>query len=155
MITTVGIVLLNPNKQILIGHPTKHPYNKWSIIKGESEKNEAPIITIRREFFEETSLILKLMCEKNLVDISDKLKKTYIYKHGKKELYGFLGILSDNIDISFFKCQSFVKSKDNLPDFPEIDAFTWINYTEISILHETQQALIYDIFNDKVISKLL
>jgi hypothetical protein len=40
-----------------------------------------------------------------------------------------------------------------LDPFPEIDAFSWITYKEIDILHETQQRFIndvkkcYDIFN--------
>lgn len=147
MQTTYGIVCLNPSNQILVGHVTRQPYDCWTIIKGLPEKNEKPLDVIKREFFEETSMFLHLIC-KEIIDVSKTLDKIYNYTKSQKQLYGFVGILHDNIDIAYFKCHSMVKDYSPLPDFPELDSFVWLDYQDIDILHYTQQDLIKDIFNN-------
>lgn len=142
MITTVGMVLINPKKQILVGHITNGKYDDWSIIKGIIENNEDNINALYREFFEETSLVLKPII-KELIDFSKLINKCYLYNHHKKKLYGYYGLLYDNIPLQYFKCQSYV---NNNIKFPEIDAFTWLDFKDIHILHYTQQELITDLW---------
>lgn len=144
MNTTYGIILVNSANQILSCHPTRHDWNQWDIPKGGKDAHETPTDALYREFYEETGYGLNSICTK-VIDISQRLQKTYKYNHKEKELYGFFGVLTKDIDISLFKCHSFVRDFNELPPFPEIDAYSWLEYADIGALHESQHALVEDI----------
>jgi hypothetical protein len=56
--------------------------------------------------------------------------------------------MNKKVVISYFKCNSMVSGFGNLPDFPEIDAFSYIRLGDIDILHETQIRFILDIIKN-------
>lgn len=134
MVTTCGIFLLNKNDQILIGHPTNHSKNFWSIPKGLKEKNETPAIAAFREFEEETGI--------NLLSLpwsGFRCLGNFIYENKKKMLIAYLIKVDYNIDVNFMQCKSMVSKKVYGVSVPEIDAFMWINRNEAeNLLHQSQ-----------------
>jgi 8-oxo-dGTP pyrophosphatase MutT (NUDIX family) len=144
MKTTCGIAIISPDKKILAAHPTRHAYNQWDLIKGVIDENESPLQTIHREFLEETGLTLSSICN-NIIDFSTYFHIQYTYKHKQKKLHAFIGFLDKHIDITYFKCNSMVTGFLDLPPFPEIDAFTWIDFADIDLLHESQQRFLLDV----------
>ena len=143
--TTVGVFIIDKIKQrILCTHPTLHHPLQWDIIKGVQEPNEPPIITLYREFEEETSQRLFIDIKGKLIDIPEITGKTYKYKHRNKQLYPYVFFVDNDckVDLLKFKCNSFV---DNNPNFPEIDAFSWIEIENYQVLHETQRTVLDDI----------
>jgi 8-oxo-dGTP pyrophosphatase MutT (NUDIX family) len=156
MKTTVGLLLIDKYEHILACHPTRHGALQWDIVKGCIDPGETPEETIRREFEEETSIPFDEL-NGTFVDFTKLYNTDYVYVHKKKVLHGCVFRLEDTIEITKFKCNSMVTNykcgNKILEPFPEIDAFSWITYKEIDILHETQQRFIndvkncYDIFN--------
>jgi len=145
--TTCGIVMITPDKKILAAHPTRHYFNQWDLIKGKIDEGETYFQTIHREFYEETGFYLYDLCD-SIKDYSAEKNKEYIYKHKQKKLHGFVGIMKKHIDISLFKCSSMVTNFKNLPPFPEIDSFIYINPSDIEVFHSTQQEFICDLNKD-------
>lgn len=144
--TTCGIVLINKYNQILGSHPTRHKVNQWDIIKGVPDPGEDYIAAIYREFREETGIVLSNICS-NVVDYSTIADVEYEYAHGKKKLHGFVGLVdNDSYDISEFKCNSMVTGFNGLPEFPEIDAFAWVDIYDVEFFHMTQQRFIRELF---------
>lgn len=146
MKTTCGVFVIDNNNNILAAHPTRHGATQWDIIKGmEDVFDEDELITVHREFKEETGLNLSDLDIREIVDISET-HGTFVYPNKKKQLYAFAVFLNDSIEISTLKCDSMVENfkvkGEVIPPFPEIDAFAWINSSEIGLLHITQQAAI-------------
>ena len=133
---TCGIFLLDKNNRILIGHPTKHPANVWSIPKGRQEDNEQNHVTALREFEEETGVnLLKLnWCGK--MDLIGEFK----YPNKKKKLIAYRIRLKNQLDISKFHCDSMVPKEIYGEEVPELDEFKWVDKDEtMNVLHETQK----------------
>ena len=156
MQTTVGLFLIDKENRILATHPTRHKANQWDIVKGcKDNPNEPNIITLYREFEEETGRKLfstfyngsiEVSLNGELVDFSDYIGKVYHYNNKNKILYTFVMFLDNNIDITAFKCNSYVKRVGGtLPQFPEIDAFAWLDIEDCWMLHDTQQNALFDI----------
>jgi len=130
---TCGVALINHLNETLIAHVT-NSFDIWSIPKGLVDGNERYIDTAFREFKEETG-----------IDISHLplyFTGHYKYNNKNKSLIGFYSFLpkGEYIDVSKFKCHSFVKG-----GFPEVDSFKWLNKNDVNILHHTQQELLKDI----------
>lgn len=138
-----GIFILNKDKEVLICHPTNHPWDVWSIPKGKVEKGEDLIVAAIRETFEETNVDLKN------ATLFHQLGKQ-VYNHKKKEIHPFLFLETENpkIDLSVFK----LKCNSNVPEdrggFPEMDAYEWADIeTAKKYLHPTQVAALEEIQN--------
>ena len=151
MKTTCGIFIINSKQQILACHPTRHSPLQWDVPKGCQDKDETYLDTIKRELLEETGLVFEKLNINKFIDIS-KEHGTFVYKNKKKQLYLFLAILNDSFDVTTLKCSSnVINFKSNgryIAPFPEIDAFTWVNFQDLYIFHESQQRAIY-LINDK------
>lgn len=128
-----GLFLINAENKFLVGHPTNHSPNFWSIPKGRVEDGENNIDAAVRETFEETN-----------VDVSDwsiiHNLQPQKYKSGKKILYPFVLFEKQN-KINFDKFN--LKCNSNVPieigGFLEMDDFSYITLEEgRKCLHETQ-----------------
>jgi 8-oxo-dGTP pyrophosphatase MutT (NUDIX family) len=138
-----GIFILNKEKEVLICHPTNHPWDVWSIPKGKVERGEDLIVAAIRETFEETNIDLKN------ATLFHQLE-TQVYRHKKKELNGFLFLEEENpkIDLSVFKLQCNSNVPENRGGFPEMDAYEWTDIeTAKKYLHPTQIAALEEIQN--------
>lgn len=144
---TFGIYLLNPSNDVLIGHPTNHSENLWSIPKGEKNEDESTdtpediYVIAKRELFEETGIN---------IDQHEYVYKKYLgtqqYKNRKKYLGAFVVKLKNNIDVANIKCSSMVFLKNK--SFPEIDKFEWATFERaLKVLHEAQCPFINIIAN--------
>ncbi len=142
MKTTAGIFLINRSMKVLIGHPTNHPENFWSIPKGEFTSPNDPFKEALRELEEETNISLK-------GDIKYHKLDTRVYKSNKKILYSFLIKESENdFDLSIFnvKCNSYFEYKGN--SLPEFDKVEWFNLeTAIDLVHESQKDQLRHIYS--------
>lgn len=128
-----GLFLVNKEDKILVGHPTKHKPNFWSIPKGKLDGDETPLQAAIRETYEESNVKLFIdlhtFIELGTVDYRHKKKKITFFAHFEleHENWGDLNIM----------CNS------NVPEerggFPEMDSFFWATFEEAkTILHETQ-----------------
>jgi 8-oxo-dGTP pyrophosphatase MutT (NUDIX family) len=131
-----GIFILNKDKEVLICHPTNHPWDIWSIPKGKVEADEKFIEAAIRETFEETNIDLKN------ASVFHRLQ-TQVYRHKKKELNAFLFLEEENPNIDLFVFK--LKCNSNVPEerggFPEMDAYEWTDIeTAKKYLHPTQVA---------------
>jgi 8-oxo-dGTP pyrophosphatase MutT (NUDIX family) len=133
MIRTAGIFLVRNDHHILIGHPTKHKPEVWSIPKGQVEEHENIIAAAIRETYEETN-----------IDVSD-YKVIYElepspYPKTKKVLHGVVLFESENpfnFHLFDIKCNSNVPL--DIGGFPEMDDFKWVSLDEAEpLVHAAQ-----------------
>lgn len=133
MIKTAGIFLVRRDNHILIGHPTKHKPNVWSIPKGQVEPDEDVVDAAVRETFEETN-----------IDVSDykviyKLEPA-VYPKMKKVLHAIALFEKENpfvFDLFDIKCNSNVPL--DIGAFPEMDDFKWVTIEEAEeLVHAAQ-----------------
>lgn len=148
MNTTCGIYLFNNDGEILLGHPTNHHKNFYSIPKGKKEIDENYWDAAIRELKEETNIdLLSPEINETIIEIDDL--GMYVYKHKKKQLRAFS--VKTNYDFSNIeiKCNSFVEPKTE-KSFPEFDGFLWIDPTKIKEsnirLHKSQMTALEEIF---------
>lgn len=147
MIHAAGLFLIRKDNKFLVGHPTNHKPNFWSIPKGRLDENEKPLEAAVRETFEETN-----------ADVSNwqviYTLSPVEYKRMKKTLHPFvLFEVENSIDFNKFelKCNSFVPESHG--GFPEMDDFKWITLDEAhELLHESQIACLNPI--EELIKKL-
>lgn len=136
MTTTCGVFVINPNKEILICHPTNHPPEVWSIPKGQMEENESEVKAAIRELKEETGIDLMKVSGTSVLIGDSK------YHHGKKQLFAFAYFLNQ-MYTDKLRCSSMVDMGDPNAPFPELDDFKWVKYDEaMKKLHYTQQELL-------------
>lgn len=135
IVETAGILFLNSELKLLIGHPTGHDF--WSIPKGKLEDNETSYEAALRETWEETNV--------DLGDVTSHYElDTIRYKHGKKKLKPFIVFEDENRKINskefVLKCNSIVdKDSSWNAGLPEMDDFKWVTLEEAKdILHYTQ-----------------
>lgn len=133
--------------RFLVGHPTNHKPNFWSIPKGRLDENEQPLEAAVRETFEETNADVSSW---KIVHNLEPVK----YKRMKKTLHPFVLFETQNsIDFNEFQlqCNSFVPESQG--GFPEMDDFKWVTIDEArECLHESQVACLDEI--QKIIDKL-
>ena len=140
MTITSGLFIINEKGEVLVGHPTNHDVNFYSIPKGRIEDGESYLEAGIRETYEETNLNLKPIYDSNKL-ISHKMM-IEIYEHKKKALYPYIIYTKNNphfdFDLVELKCDSMVEVKDG-EDFPEMDEVKWMPIEEaIEKLHPTQ-----------------
>ena len=142
MKTTSGIFLISRDLKVLIGHPTNHPIDFWSIPKGEFEHPENPFSAALRELNEETNIMI-------LPPVKYHEMVPRIYKSGKKTLYSFCILEKENkIDFSRFniKCNSYFMYHGK--EFPEFDKIEWIEIEKaINLIHESQKDQLMNIYS--------
>jgi len=133
MKTTCGIFLFNKEGKFLIGHPTNHSWDLWSIPKGLKDSGESDLVAALRELHEETNIF-----EKDMGEFTYKHIGLFKYKNKNKTLSAFYINTSTNFENVDIKCDSMVTHMKGA-DFPEIDAFKWVTIEESkSILHHSQ-----------------
>lgn len=144
-VRAAGLFLINREDKILVGHPTNHDPNFWSIPKGKIDEGETPLEAAVRETYEETNVKL-------FTDLHDFIELgKFVYRHKKKDivLYAHFETESakwdERLDIM---CNS------NVPEerggFPEMDDFKWVTLDEArEILHTTQVAAL-DLLEEKI-----
>jgi 8-oxo-dGTP pyrophosphatase MutT (NUDIX family) len=109
-----GVIVFNFG-QILIGHPTGHPENRWNIPKGHIEEGEIEIECAIRELYEETNILV------HKDQLSELGRFNYI---PKKDLHLFYTTLHKRpLNI---KCNSYYSTSD-----PEFDDFKFIDIDDI------------------------
>lgn len=128
MKVTCGIYLFRSDNKMLIGHPTKHKSNIWSIPKGRMDEGENDYFDVaKRELLEETNINLdKYKIERKKEFDSVQFKENRCLKAF------FIKVNSDFSD-SDIKCTSMVYRKINgvdTPVFPEFDEFRWVTIEE-------------------------
>ena len=101
--------------------------DKWTIPKGHVEPGESTIEAAYRETLEETGWDLKHLSYGNVWN-----HFSHIYSMRNKDVIGFFcddesGMLQDEV----LKCSSFV---DDDPNYPEIDAYKWVDIKEARLL---------------------
>jgi 8-oxo-dGTP pyrophosphatase MutT (NUDIX family) len=135
-VKTGGIFLINKENKLLVGHPTKHPDNVWSIPKGKLDKGEDPLTGALRETWEETNVDLR----HEKIYFHQLLKQRF--KNGRKILYPYAILeIENDYDFSEFdlKCNSNVEWI--IGGFPEMDDYRYISISEAEdVLHHTQVA---------------
>jgi 8-oxo-dGTP pyrophosphatase MutT (NUDIX family) len=116
--TSCGVLLLNPQRELLLCHATGAAH--WDIPKGLGEPGETPRETAVRETFEETCLRVD---PHQLLDLA-----RLPYRPGK-DLHLF-ATWSERIDLSTCVCSSqFRDRRGNL--VPEVDAFEWTPFERV------------------------
>ena len=119
MSTSCGVLLLNPERELLLCHATGAAH--WDIPKGLGEPGEAPRDTAVREAFEETGLRLQ---PDRLLDLGHMA-----YRPGK-DLHLFAA-WSERLDLGGCHCSSqFTDRRGRW--VPEVDAFEWTPFERIS-----------------------
>ena len=142
-VKAAGLFLVNKDRKILVGHPTRHDPKFWSIPKGKIDGDETPLQAAIRETYEESNVKL-------FADLHDFVELgTMVYRHKKKDITFFAHFEreKDNWNNLTIMCNS------NVPEerggFPEMDAFKWVTLEEArDILHETQVAVL-DLLEEK------
>lgn len=121
MKTSCGIIILNENNEILMGHVTGNKF--YDIPKGLLEENEEPILAAIRECREETSLAFE----------TNQLKDLGLHAYNKeKNLHLFLTHISaSSIKIEDLFCDSFFEHYYTKKQTPEVDGFKWISLNEV------------------------
>ena len=147
MTIAAGLFLVRKDNKILVGHPTNHNADFWSIPKGKIEEGENPIDAAVRETLEETNAdVSKWTVTHTLPPIK--------YKRMNKTLHPFILFEKQNkINFDDFKleCNSNVISDKG--NFPEMDAFRWVTVEEArTILHSSQVECLDKV--DEIISML-
>jgi 8-oxo-dGTP pyrophosphatase MutT (NUDIX family) len=116
--TSCGVLLLNPQRELLLCHATGAAH--WDIPKGVGEPGETPREAALRETFEETGLRLE---PQRLLDLG-----RLAYRPGK-DLHLFAA-WSERIDPGTLVCSSqFVDRRGSL--VPEADAFEWTPFERV------------------------
>lgn len=137
MITSVGIFFVNSDNRILIGHPTHSSDGAGfcTIPKGKQEPGESLEETAKREFFEESSIVIDAFPDGTLEYLD-----TEVYVHKKKRIVAY--VFKTKLEVKPYPtCISFIERDGER--FPEIDRFYWCKYDEaVKMLHYTQRAIL-------------
>jgi predicted NUDIX family NTP pyrophosphohydrolase len=135
--TSCGIFFVNGDNRILVGHPTNSQYGVGvcTIPKGKQEPGETLEETAKREFFEESGILIDAFPDGTLEYLDQE-----VYVHKKKRIVAFY--FKTNLEVNPYPvCNSFIE-KDG-KRFPEIDRFYWCKYIEaVKLVHYTQRAIL-------------
>lgn len=138
MITTsVGIFFVNSENRILVGHPTNSADGTGfcTIPKGKQEPGESLEDTAKREFFEESSIVIDAFPDGTLEYLDEE-----VYVHKKKRIVTYYFKTNLKVD-PYPVCTSFLEV--NGKRIPEIDRFYWCKYDEaVKMVHYTQRAIL-------------
>jgi len=134
IVKAAGVFLVRKDNKVLIGHPTGHKPDFWSIPKGKVEEGETNLEAALRETQEESN-----------VNLLGKMLTLYplersTYRHKKKCLYSFIIFEKDNeIDFNEFDLKCNAQTEINGKMQPEMDDFKWATLDEAEkLLHYVQ-----------------
>lgn len=121
MKTSCGVIILNDEKELFMGHSTGNKF--FDIPKGLLEENEVPMECAIRECLEETSINLSNII---LTDLG-------VFPYNKeKNLHLFACYLNKaTINLEQLKCESFFEDFYTKKLKPEVDYFKWVSLEEI------------------------
>lgn len=130
------------------GGPYLSSINKWSICKGEYEKNENALTAALREFEEETSFKIN----------KDKLFFLASEKQSNNKLITIFAINQD-IDPKLMKSNTFTieypKNSGKFQEFPEMDKASWFEIDEAIKVVFKGQIKVLEKLKDKYINNIL
>jgi 8-oxo-dGTP pyrophosphatase MutT (NUDIX family) len=134
-VVAAGMFLVNKDNKILVGHPTHHKPEFWSIPKGKVDEGETLLEAAIRETYEESNVSLEFN-EQQFTQLHKR-----IYNHKKKEITSFVRVEMEDENWGEWE----VKCNSNVPEerggFPEMDDYKWVSVEEArNILHNTQVA---------------
>ena len=112
-VISAGVIIINHDNEVLLGHPTHQRWQNWNIPKGRVEDDETLQEAALREAFEETSLKYSFEDLRNHYHIPNYTKE--------KELH--LYVINDSPKLSNIKCISYVNGDKS---FPEFDKFAFV-----------------------------
>jgi len=132
-VKAAGLFLVDIEDRILIGHPTHHVPEFWSIPKGKIDAGETPLQAAIRETYEESNVKLY----KDLHDFVYIGK--YVYRHKKKDIMLYAHFETEHANWNKIE----IMCNSNVPEerggFPEMDDFKWVTVDEArELLHHTQ-----------------
>lgn len=121
MKTSCGVIILNEQNEILMGHVTGQKFN--DIPKGLLEEQEVPLACALRECQEETALILD----------APRMQEIGLQPYNKeKNLHLFLYCVNKaEIKLESLECQSFFEHFYSKKMVPEVDSFSWVALSEV------------------------
>lgn len=117
-----GIIIINENEEVFMGHSTGNKF--FDIPKGMLEENESSILCAIRECEEETSLKFR---QEELIDLGE-------YKYNReKNLHLFLVFVKkESIKLEELVCNSFFEHLYTKKMVPEADYFQWISLNQLT-----------------------
>ena len=119
-----GVLIFNRDGHLLVAHVTGT--RKWDIPKGGAEPGESAIEAAVRETFEETGIVLQPS------ELTDLGRHAYL---PKKDLHLFRARLeAARCDVSAYACTSFFPHHRTGHPTPEVDAFRWVDPSELDNL---------------------
>lgn len=144
---TAGIFLVKNDGSILVGHPTNHDKDFFSIPKGGVDDGEELIDAAIRETFEETNVDISNFIVMHTLEARKHL-------NGKKILYPYVLLEKEN---PFYFDDFDIKCNSNVPlnqgGFPEMDGFKWLSFDDARrYLNQTQIDCIDDV--EKLFNKI-
>ncbi len=117
-----GVVLLDPDGRVLLAHATETTH--WDIPKGARDEGEAERDAALRELVEETGIVL---APERLIDLG-----RFVYRNDK-DLYLFAARLAGaETDLAACVCTSMFPSRATGNSIPEMDAFRWVEVSEVA-----------------------
>lgn len=135
-----GFIIIS-NKKVLIGHPTGHSMDLWSIPKGLRDADESEVNAALRETKEETGLdILSIPGDYYFLD-------TYVYPNNKKKITIFSFEPKEDLTKMELTCPSLIEQGE-LKGQPEIDIWKWVDLqTACELLHICQAKAIREFYD--------
>ena len=117
-VTSCGLVLCNPQSELLLCHATGTP--RWDLPKGLAEAGEAPQATVLRETAEETGLVFSA---EDLLPLG-----RHAYRPGKDLV--LYAALSERFDAGRCRCHTRFRDRHGRL-VPEMDRHAWTSFTEV------------------------
>lgn len=133
---TCGAFLFDKSGRMLIGHPTNHRRNVWSIPKGRPEIGESVLETIVRELEEETGIKLAEHVTTKIEYLGE-----FTYSNQKKKLVAYQININSEIPLEELHCDSMVAKEIYGVEVPEFDNFMWATKQEAKKLIASTQKI--------------
>lgn len=118
MALSCGVLVFNPQSELLLGHATGSA--RWDIPKGMAEPQEAPMAAALREVAEETGLGLA----------ADALVQVGRFRYLKGKGLELFAVVVEGLDPARCVCTSTFRDARGR-DRPELDAFRWVSWDEV------------------------
>ena len=142
--TGVGIAVLNFKNKVFVGKRKDNPFDKWQMPQGGIDPNEPPLVAMKRELEEETSIKnIKVLKEFNQW-LEYELPKNLIGKiwngkyRGQKQKWFVVRFLGQDSEIN-------IKTKN-----PEFCEWKWIDLENITDLVVDFKLHVYKNVKEKV-----
>ena len=86
-----GMFIVRNDDKILIGHPTNHKKDFWSIPKGLVEPDEDLLVAAKRETYEETNILLYCGLNEAWATIAQDIRTASFGAHHGMVVLGLVG----------------------------------------------------------------